>query len=178
MSMLLEVAKIREPHLRIERTDEPSAYGSEDDYRLVSPVHLALDVHKDGHRVRVKGRLQTVIELACSRCLEAFAIPVDAAVDLVYLPSEKGPLRGDEHELHDGDFGTAYYDDGVIDLADLVREQVYLALPMKPLCQDACKGLCPHCGTNLNSGSCACTTTWEDPRLAPLRAIARNNDDA
>jgi uncharacterized protein len=178
MSMLLEVARIREPHLRIERTDEPSAFGQEDDYRLVSPVHLSLDVQKDGSKVRVKGRVQTVVELACSRCLEAFPIPVDGAVDLVYLPSDDKPAASDEHELHDGDFGAAYYEDGVINLADLVREQVYLTLPMKPLCQDACRGLCPQCGTNLNSGSCACTTTWDDPRLAPLRALARTKDDA
>jgi uncharacterized protein len=178
MSMLLEVAKIREPHLRVERTDEPSAFGPEDDYRLVSPVHLALDLHKDRNKLRLKGRLHTVIELACSRCLEAFPVPVDGVIDVLYLPSESGPAHGDEHELRDEDFGTVYYDDGVINLADLVREQVYLAMPMKPLCQDGCRGLCPHCGTNLNSGSCECATTWDDPRLAPLRAIARNNDDA
>ena len=176
--LAIEVARMREGTGRLDQTVPNSALTVEDEYRVIAPVVLDAATNKDKENVRIAGRIRTTIELACSRCLEAFAIPVDAAVDLVYLPSEKGPLRGDEHELHDGDFGTAYYDDGVIDLADLVREQVYLALPMKPLCQDACKGLCPHCGTNLNSGSCACTTTWEDPRLAPLRAIARNNDDA
>ena len=55
MTMLLDVARIREPHLRIERTDEPSAFGPEDDYRLVSPVHLALDLHKDASKVRLDG---------------------------------------------------------------------------------------------------------------------------
>jgi uncharacterized protein len=84
----------------------------------------------------------------------------------------------EEQEIEDDDLDTAYYRDGVIDLAELVREQLYLALPMKPLCQEACRGLCSECGTNLNSGACACTHDWEDPRLAPLKALARNKTDA
>ena len=54
-----------------------------------------------------------------------------------------------------------------------MREQFYLALPMKPLCRDACKGLCPHCGTNLNASSCDCAPAWQDPRLAALRELGK-----
>jgi uncharacterized protein len=176
MAMVLNVAGIREP-LRLERTDEPSAFGPEDTYRIVSPAHLVAEVHKDGEKVRLAGRLQTVIELACSRCLETFAIPVDAQFDLLYLPAGAAPAD-QEREIEEDDFGTSYYRDGVIDLADLVREQIYLALPMKPLCQEGCRGLCPQCGTNLNSGSCSCTAAWDDPRLTPLKALTRDHDDA
>jgi uncharacterized protein len=56
-------------------------------------------------------------------------------------------------------------------LNELLREQFYLALPMKPLCRDACAGLCSQCGTNLNTGTCQCTPQWEDPRLAPLKGL-------
>ena len=77
----------------------------------------------------------------------------------------------DEQELD-----TAFYQDGVIDLRQLVREQIFLMLPMKPLCQESCAGLCPVCGTNLNTGSCECSPEWEDPRLAPLKALARKSD--
>jgi uncharacterized protein len=179
MSMQLDVAKIREGHQRVERTDEPSAFTAEDSYTIVSPVHLGGDLQRSGGKVRLTGRLQTVIELACSRCLEALPVPVDTKYELLYLPaSEEAAAVGEERELEDEDLGTSYYRDGVIDLADLVREQIYLALPMKPLCQDACRGLCPQCGTNLNTGSCTCAPGWEDPRLAPLKALARNNDDA
>jgi uncharacterized protein len=68
---------------------------------------------------------------------------------------------------------TAYYSDDQIDLGQLVMEQLQLALPMKPLCDVACKGLCPQCGTNLNTGACNCSEKWEDPRLAALRSLAR-----
>jgi uncharacterized protein len=176
-TMLLDVGAIREPHLRIERTDEPSALEVEEAYRVVSPVHLAFDLHKDREKVRLVGRLQTVIELACSRCLEDFAIPVDAPFDLMFLPAADQPAD-EEREIEEDDLGTSFYRDGVIDLRDLVREQLYLALPMKPLCQEPCRGLCPQCGTNLNSGSCSCAPAWEDPRMAPLRALARKQNDA
>jgi uncharacterized protein len=177
MAMILDVAKIREPLLRIDRTDEPSAFAAEEDYRVVEPVRVAADVRRDQEKVRIGGHVTTALELACSRCLEAFRVPVDAAFDLLYLPAASEPTAG-EQEVEDDDLGTSYYRDGVIDLADLVREQFYLALPMKPLCRDACRGLCPECGTNLNTGACACTHAWDDPRLAPLKALTRTDDDA
>ena len=177
MTMLLDVAKIREPHKRIDRTDEPSAYGAEEDYRIVDPVHLVADVRKDHEKVRITGRVTTTLELACSRCLEGFRVPMDPSFDLLFLPASAEP-HANEQEVEDDDLGTSYYRDGVIDLADVVREQLFLALPMKPLCQEACKGLCPECGTNLNAGACDCTHRWDDPRLAPLKALTRTNDDA
>lgn len=177
MTMLLDVARIREPHLRIDRTDEPSAFAADEDYRIVSPVHLAAGVRKDHAKVRVNGRVQATLGLACSRCLEGFAVPVDAAFELMYLPVATEAAAGDQG-VEEDDLGTSYYRDGVIDLGDLVREQLSLALPMKPLCQDACRGLCQECGTNLNSGSCSCARRWDDPRLAPLEALTRKNDDA
>jgi uncharacterized protein len=56
-----------------------------------------------------------------------------------------------------------------------MREQFYLALPMKPLCVDACKGLCPVCGRNLNRETCDCKSDWEDPRMAALRQLRNRN---
>ena len=81
-----------------------------------------------------------------------------------------------EREVGEQELDTAFYQDGVIDLRQLVREQIFLMLPMKPLCLESCAGLCPVCGTNLNTGSCECSPEWEDPRLAPLRALARKSD--
>ena len=77
----------------------------------------------------------------------------------------------DEQEIQEDDLSTAFYEDDKIDLGQLMREQFLLSLPMKPLCSDACRGLCPVCGTNLNRGSCDCKSTWDDPRLAALREI-------
>jgi uncharacterized protein len=73
--------------------------------------------------------------------------------------------------VEEDDLATAFYDDEQIDLTHLIMEQFQLALPMKALCMEACKGLCPQCGTNLNTGACDCNVKWEDPRLAALKNL-------
>ena len=72
---------------------------------------------------------------------------------------------------YEEDVGVSFYRDDVIDLGDVIREQFYLALPMKPLCREDCKGLCPVCGVNRNREACSCDTTWVDPRMEPLRRL-------
>lgn len=155
----------------VDRTFEPSAIDTRDDeYRLVGPVHLVMDVHKDRDAYRVAGRVQSRLELECGRCLEPFEIPVDSAFELRYVPAATNTDEG-EREVEEDDLTTAYYTDETLDLAALMREQFQLALPMKPLCSERCKGLCPACGTNLNQTTCACAPKWEDPRLAALKGL-------
>jgi uncharacterized protein len=99
-------------------------------------------------------------------------MPVDAPFDLRFLPASESAADG-EREVQEDDLDTSYYRDDRIDLNELLREQCYLALPMKPLCRDDCKGLCPQCGMNWNTGTCTCTPEWEDPRLAALKGLAK-----
>ena len=169
--MLLDLSKIRTPLVAFDETYPPGQFpGGEDPYRIVEPVRMHLDVAKTGERFRLSGHVQTMLELPCSRCLEPFSCAVDVPFDLVYHPQTSNAGEG-EKEVEEEDLSTAFYDDQKIDLAQLMREQFYLALPMKPLCGDACRGLCPVCGTNLNRGTCDCTREWEDPRLAVLKNI-------
>jgi uncharacterized protein len=175
MTMLLDVDSIRGPHKRIDRIEPPSAFEADEGFRIVAPVDLGFDLYKDRARIRLAGSLRTSLELDCSRCLERFTVPVDAAFELRYQPATAIPAETDR-EVGEDDLDTAFYRDGVVDLRELVREQLYLQLPMKPLCREACAGLCPVCGTNLNTHSCDCSHEWEDPRLAPLKALARKSD--
>jgi uncharacterized protein len=171
--MLLDLSKIRAPHVAFDETYAPEQVpGGEDQYRIVEPVRLHLDIAKTGERFRLTGRAQTVLELPCSRCLEPFTSPVDASFDLVYHPMAANVGEG-EREVEDEDLSTAFYDDQQIDLGQLMREQFYLSLPMKPLCRDDCRGLCPVCGTNLNRATCDCNREWEDPRMAVLKNMKR-----
>lgn len=174
--MLLDLRRMREPLEHIERTYPGSAFASGDDYAVRSEVALALEVHKDRDRYRLVGTVRATLHLACSRCLEAYPVPVDAAFDLRYLPQTTNTGDG-EREIEEDDLATAFYRDEVIDLGELAREQFNLALPMKPLCREDCRGLCPHCGTNLNRDSCACAGRWEDPRLAGLRSLLDRRKD-
>jgi DUF177 domain-containing protein len=176
--MLLDLTQIRRPETTLERRYEPSAFeGRSNQFRVVAPVELRLRIDKDHERFRLVGSLSGVLELTCSRCLEPFPLPISASVDLRYLPQSEN--TGEERQVEEDDLSAAFYRDDVIDLGQLIEEQFYLTLPMKPLCEAGCKGLCPNCGTNLNVASCDCQVRWEDPRLAGLKAlINRNNDNA
>ncbi|MEZ5284479.1 MAG: DUF177 domain-containing protein [Vicinamibacterales bacterium] len=183
--MRLDLSHIRQPETSFLREYEPSAFaGQDEDYRVVAPVSLACTIHKDHDRFRLVGTVTTTLELACSRCLEPFAWPVNASFDLRYLPQGTGaePAADDDEDApsNDDDAGMSFYRDDEIDLGALLQEQFYLSLPMKPLCREACKGLCPECGVNLNAESCSCSPRWEDPRLSGLKALIteRKHDDA
>ena len=172
--MQLDLTRYRQPLERFDRTFSPEEAGNEGDpYRIVAPVHVAFDIHKDKDKFRLVGNLETELELACSRCLEPYRFPLSAAFDLRYLSASSATFAEGEHEMDEDDLEISYYRDEQIDLNELLREQFYLALPMKPLCRDDCKGLCPQCGTNWNTGTCTCTTEWEDPRLAALKGLVK-----
>jgi uncharacterized protein len=169
--MLLDLRGFRGGVDRVDRTYDPSAFRLEgEDFRLAATVSLAVDIRKDSQKVRLVGRLKTTLEVDCGRCLEPFAIPVDAAVDLIFLPESQGTGQ-DDTEVQDADVGVSYYKDDTIDLVEVMREQFFLALPMKPLCRSDCRGLCPVCGRNRNREQCDCREEWVDPRLAGLRKL-------
>jgi uncharacterized protein len=174
--MLLDVGRIRAALERYEKVYPPEAFANAggEDFRVVAPVSLAFDIVKDKRNFRLAGGVRTTIELPCSRCLEAFQGPVDAQFDLRYQPHAP-ETHDSERQIEEDDLTTAYYENDQIDLGQLMREQFYLALPMKPLCRDDCRGLCPVCGTNLNRGACGCRREWEDPRLAVLRKLKTDN---
>ena len=168
--MLLDLSKIRTAHERYEKVYAPGAFTSEAEYRLAEPVALAFDIFKDKETFRLVGGVKTTLELPCSRCLEPFRWPVDAQFDLRYQPHSHNAGEG-EREVEEDDLTTAFYDHEEIDLGQLMEEQFYLSLPMKPLCAEDCKGLCPQCGKNLNRETCGCSREWEDPRFAALRKL-------
>src|SRR5688500_3828835 len=168
--MQLDLTRYRQPLNHFSRIFQPADVGQEGDaYRIVAPVPLDFDLHKDKDRFRLVGTAGTELELPCSRCLDPFRMPVDASFDLRYLPATE-MTADEEREVQDEDLETSYYRDDQIDLNELLREQFYLALPMKPLCLEECRGLCAQCGTHLNAGAGECGPAWQDPRLAPLKA--------
>jgi len=172
--LLLNLHKIRTAQERFEKVYQPEQLGTDEDFRVVAPVSLAFDIYKDKDRFRLEGTVKTTLELACSRCLEPFVLPVDAGFDLRYQPQIENTGEG-EREIQADDLTDAFYQNDEIDLGQLMREQFYLSLPMKPLCGDDCKGLCAICGTNLNRDTCGCKREFEDPRLGALRELRTKN---
>jgi uncharacterized protein len=177
--MLLDLSQIRTAHERYEKVYQPEAFRAvfgedRESFEVVSSVSLAFDIDKDKDQFRLIGDVHTTLQVACSRCLEPFQLPVDAEFDLRYQPHALNTGEG-EREIEEDDLTTAFYRNDEIDLTQLMREQFYLSLPMKPLCRPDCQGLCAVCGTNLNLASCDCKRDWDDPRLAALKMLQEQN---
>jgi uncharacterized protein len=172
--MLLDLRGFRGGTEEVARQYTPEAFTlTGEDFRIVAPVKLTARVSKDAQKVRLAGRVQTTLETDCGRCLEPFTVPVDAKLDLMFLPDAgDGAVQvAGEKEVREEDTGVSFYKDDTIDLGEVMRDEFFLALPMKPLCKDDCKGLCPLCGANWNRDTCTCKAEWVDPRLAVLKKL-------
>jgi uncharacterized protein len=134
---------------------------------LVEEHHGKHQVIKD---IRLRGRLSAGLELQCARCLDAVKQDVKREFELLYRPLGADAGK-DELSVTDAEAEIGYYQGEGILLEDVLREQVLLALPLKITCHDDCKGLCPHCGKNLNQEQCSCAVPAEDPRWAALKEI-------
>ena len=119
----------------------------------------------------VRGHLATRVGLACSRCLTEMVAPLDADLEAEYFPGID--IQTGHHVLRpdDGDLGFMIDENHELDLTEAVRQHLLLELPMRPLCDDACQGLCPGCGVDLNEASCTCEDEPMDDRLTPLKAL-------
>jgi len=127
-------------------------------------IHLSGTIVPAGSGARLDGSVEGTVLLQCSRCLEMFPWKVAARFDLAVRRTEESarPLTEDEAA------SILVAPEGWVGLEELATEQVYLNLPLKPVCTPGCRGLCPTCGINKNLSTCSCTTEVVDPRLAPL----------
>src|SRR5216117_1681580 len=160
--MMIRVSELEEQGLTVTdpRALEP-AFG-DPSWRLEA---LSLQISADGADVLVQGRMTATVPQTCGRCLESFPARVDATVDVRLVPR---PATKDSVKLGADDFDV----DDQLDLNRVVETETTLALPMKPLCREDCRGLCPACGGNRNLVACACAERAPDPRLAALRDLA------
>ena len=126
--------------------------------------------HEKLDDIRLSGDVSTRVEMACARCIEPVVQEVARNFDLLYRPLGADAGR-EELSVTAADAEIGYYQGEGLLLEDAVREQVLLALPLKVLCREDCKGLCPHCGQNLNQLACSCTEPIEDPRWSALKDI-------
>jgi uncharacterized protein len=136
------------------------------------PRFLDVDLvyYRSGQEIFFKGSFTGVLEGSCSRCLSSYLFPLNKEFDFVLSPDPSRSGRKTE-ELRWQDLGLSYYATEEINLAPLIREQVMLALPTRPLCKENCRGLCGGCGANLNHESCVCMDSTADPRMAIFRTL-------
>jgi DUF177 domain-containing protein len=170
--MYIEIKEIGPDGLAVSRSIEAFRLPlSERDSVQVDTVHLNGELNRDKDGISFVGRIETSARLSCSRCLEEYSLPLDLPFDLFYTTEPEG-TRGADTRLDDDMVTRVHYDGVRIDVRSLLSEQVYLGLPLKPLCRTDCLGLCPRCGTNLNTDACACAEERsEDPRLRVLKNL-------
>ena len=141
------------------------------DYRVPNGLDVDVEYYRAGLDLFFSGAVHGRVVGTCSRCAEEYGFGLDHPFTFVLTPRA---AAGDESaELTEDDLALSYYSGEEIDLTPLVHEQTILALPTRPLCGDACRGLCARCGANLNSGPCGCPEAPADPRLAVLHTLTR-----
>lgn len=141
----------------------------ESDFAL-DEIRITCNVRKLQQSVFLNGAIETVIHMTCSRCLETAILPVSAPFRYTLVPATPEESR-EEIELSEEDLEYGYYEGDIVDCDPLIYEQIVLQIPIKVLCMEDCRGLCPGCGTNLNLGACNCPSDRIDERLAVLKKL-------
>lgn len=169
--MRIELDKLEETGSAFSHRYEPEEIVLDEEHvRLTRQPEVEGRVYRSGHEVRLRGRVGAQAEVDCDRCLKTVAIPVETSFDVAYVPVEDYQ-RSEAAELQEEDLSLSVFDGETIDVDELVREQLLLALPARALCGEECKGLCPTCGADRNTNSCDCHSTEIDPRWAGLKNL-------
>ncbi|MFA6473170.1 MAG: DUF177 domain-containing protein, partial [Candidatus Latescibacterota bacterium] len=150
-----------------------------DDYSLDENIQVTCSVHRDNDLVMVKGEVSAQVTVNCARCLEPFDTDVSGTFSLVIQKLSIGvsaPELTEEEEIMQEEH-LLYVEHDVVnlDISEYVRDSVILSMPLKPVCREDCKGLCPACGQNLNEEECGCKQKTSDPRWGTLSEILKNN---
>ena len=142
--------------------------------RFAAPIQVVLEVAPLADVYTVAGRLQTTLELVCSRCLDPFQEELDSAFRLTLTQGKPEPSADDsaaDRAVDPAEIGQIEFLGDAIDFRDVIQEQVLLALPMRALCHEDCQGLCASCGQPKRLGDCGCMPETGDPRLAVLKQL-------
>ena len=120
--------------------------------------------------IRIQGHLAVQMRCDCNRCLEPAEFPIDSSFDLFYRPAD---VVGDEEEVEidEGEAEIAFYEGAGVELKDILRENVLLAMPMQRVCRQECRGICPLCGQNRNLINCGCEAKPVDDRWSALKKV-------
>jgi uncharacterized protein len=175
--MRIEVDKLNEAGAPFAIVYAPEELQLEDELtRLVSEAKLEGRASKWREQVRLRGAINASVEVRCDRCVAPVVIPVNTDFDVTYVPTEVLTTDAEATELQEDDLTFATYEDDELDIDELAREQLLLALPARHLCREDCKGLCLTCGEDLNTQLCHCEQQETDPRWAALAALKKDGE--
>lgn len=140
-----------------------------EDLRCKEPITGSIDFTNTGRLIVARGKMSTVVELDCGRCLETLTIPVEVTVEEQFPITDLQTLiAGQEEEITEEE-KEPLFENNIFDLSEYIRQSVLVEVPIRPLCSEDCKGLCPTCGSNLNEGPCDCPVNIE---ASPFSVLA------
>jgi uncharacterized protein len=141
-----------------------------EEVRLVEPAEVRGRVRRHGNEVEVHGKLDAKLGAVCDRCLQPVQIPISAGFTERFVRAVSWAAE-EQHELHEDDLNLAVFDGEGIELDNVVREEILLAVPATVLCREGCKGLCPTCGVDRNLSECQCESNEVDSRWQKLKEL-------
>lgn len=144
---------------------------------LAGPAEVKAAIRRTGQAVAVNGRIETRVKLECDRCLKLLELPVSADFALEYI-TEADYESSSVAALSEEEMSVSVFDGESIDVDEIVKEQILLAVPVRTLCREECKGICPECGIDLNTGQCDCAAEEVDPRWAALKSFKKTDNSS
>jgi uncharacterized protein len=168
--MRIELENAEEPGGRFSHTynDGELAF-DESELRVVEPVEVKGRIRRDSGQVEISGELHTRMAMPCGRCLKEVQLPIDVEFAERFAGSVSWRNEA-QHELSLEDLDLGLVDEAV-ELDDLVKEEILLAVPGHVLCKEDCKGLCPNCGADRNLADCGCESRQVDARWGKLKDL-------
>ncbi|MET0622625.1 MAG: DUF177 domain-containing protein [Pyrinomonadaceae bacterium] len=175
--MRIEVENLTAEATPFEHTYRPDDIDLEEEAAsVVSDAAVRGVATRKGDEVRLRGEIRTEVELLCDRCAAPERKPLAVEFDTSFIPQAVEAVKAENVELQAEDLILSAYEGDAVDLDELVREQILLALPSRHLCREDCKGLCQKCGADLNAGDCSCGQGEVDPRWAALADLKKGSN--
>lgn len=169
--MIIDLASVGKIAKEIAVEFDPAQIDLEgEDAKLESKVEFSGQTQLVDGKAHVRGKVTADILLNCTRCLEPVPESIEVVFDDTFVDAKDEP-KADEFEVGSDELDESLVTDGKIDVTEVVREQLLLALPEQIFCREGCKGLCPKCGVNLNLIDCKCADDEIDPRWAALKNL-------
>lgn len=167
--VVFTLAELELHKITVSKTFAPGALDFQGtEVRQASPLHVDAVAELAGSEIRIRGHLTVRLETVCDRCLVPMEVEVSPDFDLSYRSME-AIAKEEEIEVAADELSVGFYTGDGVALAEVVTEQVILALPMKMICRRDCRGLCPMCGANRNLTQCHCPLPPEDSPFASLK---------
>ncbi len=176
--MIIDLSTIESAPRPFDFTLSPGWWHGDERDRILGldePLKCCLEISRVGVKYLLDGSISGYALVSCDRCLKPYRLQLDFDFRL-FLSAPVSDSDLSELELTEDDMSVQFVDGHKIDLDDIVREQIYISLPMKSLCREDCSGLCPVCGTDLNQKTCECQRGEGHPGFSKLKALLLNGE--